>query len=340
LETTAQSLIKNTSQVVYFNDRYYVLDGSQSILFCFGSDGKYLFKIAQQGQGPEEYLRLDYFNIDPYNNQLLLLESYGNLLVFDLDGQFISKTRLPSETPAYNEVHSIDENRLLFISASFDELLFYDQNKNTIYEHFFSEEGRVLRAGQFYVTGRVYNYNGDLFFSPQPSNEIINLSDGTVFSWNFGKRTNTKEVVEDVKIFISKSNPKIFHHTREHFHAYDWIGRNKLGNIPHWNFETFRYRFCALDTRQSFMKFIFYEKKTDQSFVFSKTKENICFLRPQFNGESLVMFYRGQKQGGNPDIDKDLVYYHPDIFTKEQRQLYESRKDDDNPFLVKYNFKQ
>ena len=341
LETTDQSLIKNIRQVIYFNDRYYVLDSDQAILFCFDSNGKYLFKVAQFGQGPEEYLRLEHFNIDPHNNQLLLLEPYGNLLAFDLDGQFLSKTRLPKEVPAYNDVYVTGENRLVFTSLSYNELLFYDRNENSIYDRLFNEDGRKLRDGYFFIIYRIYNHNSDLFFSPPLSNDIINLSDRTVFSWNFGKRTNTKKMIEEVKGFISKSDQENFRPTPQHYYVYDWVGQNKLGNIPLFNFESSRYRFCALQTKQSFTKYIFCDKKTGQSFVFDKTKENICFWYPQFSGESIIMHEKGERRTfDNPDVEKDFIYYNPNIFTKEQQQLYESRRDDDNPFLVKYNFKQ
>jgi hypothetical protein len=330
LETNEQSLIAVINKVIYFSEKYYIFDERQQILFCFDSAGNFLFKISQQGQGPEEYLRLEDFNIDPYNNQLLLLEPYGNLLVFDLSGQFISKTRLPDEIPAYNEVFVMDKNRLVFISLSYFELVFYDRDKNVILDRRYRTE---QIAPPFLPIYRTYIYGNDLFFSLSPSNEIINLSDSTVFSWNFGKQTNTKETIENLKKFVLTSKIDFF------YENYDWIGEKKLKNIPYLNFESSRYRFYALETKYNFMKYIFYDKKTEKSFVFDKTKEGICFAMLDFNGETIIMCDRGFRQTGNSDIDKNLVYYHSYIFTEEQKRMYHFHKTDDNPFLVKYNFK-
>ena len=339
LETNEQSLIGNISKVGCFKNRYYILDGKQQIVFCFDSIGNFLFRISQRGHGPNEYIYLGDLSIDPYNNQLLLLEPYGNLLVFDLDGQFLSKIRLPSEVVAYNRVYPIDENNLLFSSFTYDELVFYNRQEHTIFDRRFGIDADRLGFGLF-SPHNIYHYQGDLFFSPPPFNEIINLSDSSVFSWNFGKRTNTKEKVKQLKKFILTSNID-FNPKPPYYEGYDWIGQNKLGNVPFQNFESSRYRFYYLQTKHNFTKYIFYDKKTKKPVIFGKTKEGITFWFPQFNGESIVLRERGWvKKIGNPDIDKDLVYYHPDIFTKEQRQQYESRKEDDNPFLVIYNFKQ
>jgi hypothetical protein len=88
------------------------------------------------------------------------------------------------------------------------------------------------------------------------------------------------------------------------------------------------------------LKHVFFDKKTKKFIVFNKTKEDINFLWQKFCGESIISYDRGFNPNGNLDIELTLHYYHPDIFTEEQKRLYESRKDDDNPFLVKYNFKQ
>ncbi len=341
LETNEQSLIAVIDKVIYFNDRYYILDIKQQVLFCFDSAGKFLFRISQRGHAPEEYLRLEDFNIDSYNNQLLLLEPYGHLLVFDLDGQFISKTRLPSEVHAYNEVFPLDTNRIVFSSLYNFELVFYNRSKNIIYDRRYGARDEKITNANFMPVRCTYYYNGHLYFSPQPSNEIINLSDSTVFSWDFGKRTNTKEVIENMENFILTTKIDVRPKERPYYEQYDWIGEEILGNIPFFNFESSRYRFCALQTKHNFMKYIFYDKKTEKAFVFDKTKEGICFGIPECNEESIIMCERGWwKKTGNPDIDKDHVYYNPDIFTDEQKQLLKSGRDDDNPFLVKYNFKQ
>ena len=344
LETTDESLISRISQVVHFNDRYYALDRAQSILFCFDSTGNFLFKISNQGQGPEEYIRIDNFNIDPHNNQLLLLEPWGVLHAYDLEGNFISKTRLPSEVVAYNEVFVLDENRLIFSNANLDELVFYNRIENAIYDRRYGLDMELRRKSEsiFMPIRRTYSYAGDLFFSPKPSNEIINLSDSTIFVWNFGKQTNTKEIIEQLKKVILRSENNRFRPEPTQW-EYDWVGENLLRNIPRANFETSRYKISVLSLGRGILKHVFFDKKTGKAFVFDQTTEGIRFSVPIFGNESVIAFCRGRAPGqrhDNPESRFLELYYHPSIFTEEQRRLYESRKEDDNPFLVRYNFKQ
>ncbi len=334
LETNAQSLIARMDKIIYFNDKYYVLDGRQQVIVCFDSAGKFLFKIARKGQGPEEYLYLGDFNIDPYNNQLLLIEPFGSLLAFDLDGRFVSKTRLPNEIRAYNDVYPLDKNRLVFSSLHNYELVFYDRTENAITDQRYGMEDDKLRGGPFAPLNRLYSYNNNLFFSPRPSNDIINLSDSSIFSWNFGKLTNTKKTIEELKKYILQS--------KTNFSAndgpYDWVGMKKLNNTTYYNAETSRYKLCALQCAQSLLRHVFYDKKTGKTLVFDKTKEGICFLIANICDESIIMYEKGGRVY-NQYITLANAYYHPDTFTEAQKQLLQSRKDDDNPFIVKYNFK-
>jgi hypothetical protein len=114
LETTDDCLVSNRFYVKEFNGKYFLNDRQQLAVFCFDSEGKYLFKIQKRGQGPDEYMWLDDFTVDPFNNQLILLDAFGAILLYDLEGKFISKTRLPSEIGAYNGVFVLNRDTLVF----------------------------------------------------------------------------------------------------------------------------------------------------------------------------------------------------------------------------------
>jgi len=332
LETGEQSLIADIRKIIHFNDRYYIFDKQQQRIFCFDSVGNFLFKISQKGYGLEEYTYIDDFNVDPFNNQLLLLEPFGNLLTFDLNGQFISKIRLPSEVVAYNEVYIMDENRLMFTSLFNFGFVFYDRAKNAIIDRHYGVEEKKLRFGfsPFVPLNRAYNYNEDLFLLLPLSNDVINLSDNSVFSWNFGKLNNMEETIENLKNFILLSNK-----SEEDFYMFDWVGEKKLNYIVHRSFETSRYKICVLEFAEFTSRYVFYDKKTEQTFVFETTREGINLAPHYFFGESIILHNLGVES-----FDNFPVYYNLNILTETQKQLLQSRKDNDNPFLIKYNFKQ
>lgn len=115
-----------------YRDNYYIFDGRQQEIVCFDRQGRFIFKISKKGRGPEEYSYLGDFNIDPFNGQLLLLVPFGEILYFDPEGRFLSKTRLPQEIKAYNEVYALNRDELLFVSAAQYGAVIYSRPDNKI----------------------------------------------------------------------------------------------------------------------------------------------------------------------------------------------------------------
>ena len=56
LETTPESLIRNITQIKFFEDRYYIHDYSRSQIFVFDREGHFQFALNEKGNGPGEYL--------------------------------------------------------------------------------------------------------------------------------------------------------------------------------------------------------------------------------------------------------------------------------------------
>ncbi|MDR2145273.1 MAG: 6-bladed beta-propeller, partial [Tannerella sp.] len=325
LETTDDCLISSIFKVIFHDNKYYVLDLKLQTLFCFDAQGKYQFKISRRGQGPQDYIYLEDFNIDPYNNQLLLLDSSsGSLLLFELEsGTFIEKVKLPREIGAYNEVYPLDKDRLFFVTNTEYHVCFYDRSSNTIIERRFETDSRLGNVfNPFYKT---YIYNGDVFFSPPPTNEIINISKGTSFFWDFGKKNNTPEQISKLrKLMINEGvKPKG-----------DYVGEGYLNYDFIFNYETARYKLCILNCGHLHFKHVFFDKKTQKAHVFDKTTENIRFIFPDFSKESVILYDRGS------GYEITLPFYDEKNLTDEQKNLIKSHNpEDDNPFLVKYNFK-
>ena len=65
LETTPESLIRNITQIKFFEDRYYIHDYSRSQIFVFDREGHFQFALNEKGNGPGEYLNLTDFAIRP-----------------------------------------------------------------------------------------------------------------------------------------------------------------------------------------------------------------------------------------------------------------------------------
>jgi hypothetical protein len=323
LETNDDCLISSIYKVIFQDDRYYVLDQKLQTLFCFDAQGKSLFKIFRKGQGPDEYLYLGDFNVDPYNHQLLLLEPFGGLLLFEPDGTFIKKVKLPQEIVAYNEVYPLDKERLLFISSNKYQVVFYDRVSNTITEKRYETDEHLRHVFNTFL--KTYTYNGDIYFSLPATNEIVNLRDSSSFSWDFGKKNNSPQKINKLRQLIISEGA-----TSER----DYVGAGYLNYDIGYNYETDRYKLCLLACGNLRFRHIFFDRETKITRVFDKTTENIRFIYPDFSGESIILYDRG--------FSRELLhpFYDERNLTDEQKNLIKSyNPENDNPFLVKYNFK-
>ena len=93
LETSDECLIGNIIQVVCNDSRIFVLDGQVgSRIHIFDLEGKFLYTINRQGQGPGEYLRITNITADSINKHIYVASSGGKMLRFDIDdGHFIDE---------------------------------------------------------------------------------------------------------------------------------------------------------------------------------------------------------------------------------------------------------
>lgn len=61
LHTSDSCLIATINQIEKKKDTLYIYDMQQSAFFCFKTNGSYLFKISDKGNGPEEYQHIEHF---------------------------------------------------------------------------------------------------------------------------------------------------------------------------------------------------------------------------------------------------------------------------------------
>ncbi len=90
LELTEDNLIGEISDVEFVNNTFYILDQLQQVVFIFDRDGKYINKIAKRGQGPEEYVMLSAFDINPFDGSIHILDSYRKrMIVYSKQGAML-----------------------------------------------------------------------------------------------------------------------------------------------------------------------------------------------------------------------------------------------------------
>jgi hypothetical protein len=90
LESKEESLFGEISQLIIYKDRFYILDENHTqAVYCFDSQGRFIYKIKRSGSGPGEYKNLINIGIDPEKEELFLhCAKKRQILVFDLEGNY------------------------------------------------------------------------------------------------------------------------------------------------------------------------------------------------------------------------------------------------------------
>lgn len=134
LETIKESVLgKFITKVVCLNDRFYILDHEQDALMIFGSDGRFIDKIARKGRGPGEYQHLYDFQINEFTGNLELLDGWGRLLIFSHDKlDFLYD--IPLDLRAAHRFLNINADTIVFYTSSeLQKLAFYSRSQERIF---------------------------------------------------------------------------------------------------------------------------------------------------------------------------------------------------------------
>lgn len=140
LETNENCLIGRIDKVIGMGDTVAVLDDRIGrALYLFGRDGRFIRKIGQQGEGPQEYIHLFDMTYDRATDRIFLLDLGGNkILVFNSDNGFIKSIDI-EDTYANGIEYLGEEKMALYLNygrKNFEKdgrtplLMIYDMENN------------------------------------------------------------------------------------------------------------------------------------------------------------------------------------------------------------------
>ena len=120
LETHPDALMRFVGFLKSGNDKFYI--NTVLELLVFDNTGKFLYKLAQQGRGPGEYIYLSDYDIKPEKNQVIVL-TRGKLNFYnETDTGFNLKRQLNLKIqPNYVDFFPGQDNILLTFTASTGE---------------------------------------------------------------------------------------------------------------------------------------------------------------------------------------------------------------------------
>lgn len=334
LEKTEGSLMGITNKYFYYKNRFYFMTMLEQTFFCFDKSGRSIFVKKGQGRGPEEFTYCGYFGVDPFLDQLMVLVPWGILINYDLDGKFISKTQLPPDLRAYNEVYAIDRDKLLFFTWGYDYYAYYYSKKDSLLSGGYVQT-TFDRSRAFPPFGKSYYYNDSLYFNNEGvKHEILNMSDPAhrvVYRWDFGEKNYTEKQIDALVEYYksSKLSGKVtpedqLNRVKEMFEnplfpAYRTISGK----------ETERFIITSL-SYGGFRKYknVVLDKLNKKSYVFSETKEGVKLI------------FRGSGNLVTEIYHENMNDFLKKILSPGKFKIIESyNPETDNPVLIIYHLK-
>ena len=323
LETNDLSLIRDISKVICHNKIFYVFDFEEKKIFAFDDDGKFIFKIDNRGQGPQEYLYIADFDIDKDNNFLTLLDAIKKELnEYSLDGIFLDKLKLPPlKNATYSSMKYLNNNTIALWSFDYsNRLKFYSKDNKKIFKECFPEENSAF--DQVYSEDFVY---GNFLIRNFDNNVYEMLPEGDIsvaYTWDFGKLNFDHNKLDKP----AKSNDdkffKDFINSITSSEVVNYFFVNAGGNSD--------YIFSTVLRKDKHINLWHYKAK-NKTVVFEKTTEGAYFW-PIYWTDSFVI-------GIIPGIYNLNDVVPDNILDEENLKKKNQYNEDDNPILIRYQFK-
>ncbi len=318
LETDSNSVIEQISRVIPHNNRYYILDRKQSAVLIFDSNGNFEKKIQKLGVGPGEYSLLYDFNINPFTNELELLNPRGELLSYTLDGEFISSLDIPMRNAS--KFLPITEDMIIFYTSYEEEKLhYYSRSQDKILKKEFHFPETILSTPLIANNSSPFIKHGDqTTFFLGFSNEIYDIDTSGIrlrFRWDFGEHNfDYRDLPED-------KDPLYY------------VALLKSGNMAH-SFYSYQENQHIIMTRFAFDKqwvTVIYNKTNGESTIIRRFTEDI--MPPSFPvlSEEEILGFENSMMAH--------LFVNEFVVDEPSRSVLANLKPEDNPILIRYFFK-
>ena len=326
LETIDNCLIGYCKEIYSVGNRWYIYDDWTQNLYVFNQSGKFEFQIGRKGQGPGEYLNMYDCIVDSIDNEVSILESYGRILRYDIEGKYNSTINLPTR-PNYYSIEALDDDCLITwsaLEASENSLLVLaKENVDTLGSYW--NDDRIFNLQQM---SPFFSYGRKKFFGValrQQVYEVLKKELKIAYVWDFGK-DNISETL--LNYYLGMKHP-----SERNNEILDDIGSPKLPFILNNQRQNNRYCYVSLRLETGIrpaLTHVFYDKENDKSFVFDYLDGKECRMNsPLFFGDDYLL----------TDVLYDDRETFKSILSEAEYRKLENMLEDDNPCLLKLYFK-
>lgn len=332
LEASDHSLLSDIRYIRIMNDKLYVTDKTESTVFIFTIDGKYISKICDQGQGPKEYLRISRLEVDPFNSRVLITDAFSRkLLIYDEAGrqsEVIQTNFFPTRfvsDKSQRRIHLNSGSIMLDLSRNeipnTHNILIIDREGNI--KDSFLEDETPQRIDITNGASTSYTDNGELLYMPILSNIIYRFHENEAIP--------EYELIPRNKSILTQENKKDIFYTFEKENVTEYEDN---GHFLSFGCFLKSDNIILLSSGWNKSLRTFYSTKSKKAFTYEPKKmkgneymQDIFYNFPQAaTGET---FYIG--------IDPVLMEYAtPQLPEGKLKTFFESFTEDDNPCIIAY----
>ena len=327
LENSEDALL-NTDRVKFraSGNQFYFLDELNNVIHVFNLDGALMHRNNKNGRGPGEFLMSTSLDINPYTNNLEVLNPAGAIYIYDSLGvEYIDKIEIffPIGIHAIHEMSILSSDRYIFFSRSDSEknLFYYNATDNTHnsfdydFPEFFNQLG-TMTSNHFYHykdTLRYYEgHNGNVWNVDTESNMLI-----PAYKWDFGEYTFDLSYIEEgqsiqyyvmtgMRLSTKYASPIIEYTETEQF----LIMRYKYKGV--W-------------------KTAIYDKVNHSTKTFARTTEGVMFApKTIMCGDELYMHAAAKYIS---------LLVNDKVLDQKNREILKKIHDEDNDVIIKYTLK-
>ena len=318
LETNDNSLIKSVTKLISAGNKFYILDKDQGALFIFYKDGRYISKIQTLGRGPGEYTLLEDFTINEFNNNIELLNPRGEVLVYDTNGVFKERIRIPVRAIHY--FANLSEALTVFYSQyEPNKLIYYSREEERIVKEEYQVPDFIVRETPLISSYSPFStYNGKVTFFQGFTDTIYEFRDTNLsprYIWDHGEynlKINKIAMDKTIRYYTN------FLRSSNFVYGYYCYGENDDYIIT---------RFI----HKNRWNFLFRSKKNNQNILVSKFQEKVNPpLFPVLSDNCMIAAV-------NPSEIQLLV--NPSVLDEQNVLIYSNLVLEDNPVIIKYYFK-
>lgn len=326
LHTSDSSLISEIIKIIFWKDELYILDRKQKAILIFDVNGRFYRKLRKVGRGPGEYLDIADFTINPYNNNIELVDGQ-NLYVYDNIGRFINRVKIACEKfIAVNEIEIISNDIIFFLKHdSYNLSALYSRKNKKIIKTIEIYPQWLKEKIPFTVYDKLYRNGNEINYVEGFSNKVYKINENGFilkYEWDFGKYNFEYEKPPLSDLIKSATSEDIMNNHKPYVENYITLFRH---NIENSKFILTDFLFKGVPAS------LLYNKNNGRYLLF-----NGAFSQNLFN--SIVNFLGNEKLTIiiEPKTLKELP---KDWFSSTNQKIIDEVNISDNPVILTLSFK-